>query len=284
MKTLSEITAKYDDIIKSKWRLMCEVSCLPDSYTAADGFIKQYSTMFDMVREELGSKRENLFLFWRRVNAQGPLDVSAIQLCFPMPDGTIQVAAQWEMEISSLEETKNAVKGIKLVVPEDGNKPIDELLHNILQLVDTDVAGRVRMWKALPENERSKESSIVCPRCGERGGIYVGEYSESGHTVHATTCGRCDFIGPYRNNSYDAMDSFLNRYDSIRKQEEKRKRFHETVAIELAEIETHVAKLAALASDKSVAYTNWDVENILKKYEAAGQKLFSMKKQEKKKG
>ena len=46
----------------------------------------------------------------------------------------------------------------------------------------------------------------------------------------------------------------------------------------------HVAKLAALASDKSVAYTNWDVENILKKYEAAGQKLFSMKKQEKKKG
>lgn len=263
---------------------MCEVSCLPDSYIAADGFIKQYSTMFDMVREELGSKRENLFLFWRRVNAQGPLDVSAIQLCFPMPDGTIQVAAQWEMEISSLEETKNAVKGIKLVVPEDGNKPIDELLHNILQLVDTDVAGRVRMWKALPENERSKESSIVCPRCGERGGIYVGEYSESGHTVHATTCGRCDFIGPYRNNSCDAMDSFLNRYDSIRKQEEKRKRFHETVAIELAEIETHVAKLAALASDKSVAYTNWDVENILKKYEAAGQKLFSMKKQEKKKG
>ena len=283
MSTFEEITTRYDGIIKSKWRLMCEVDCLPDICTAADGFVKLCSMTLKRACEGLGSKRDNLFLFWKRVAGSKTPMLSVIQLCFPTPDGSIHLLAQWELELSALEETKGAVKGLTLIIPKDGSQPIDELLKSTLPLVDTDVTGRTKMWRALPEKDQRKEESIVCPRCGTRGSIYIGEYTQNGRVTHAATCSCCDFIGPHRISDYDALESFLSRINAISRHEEKTKAFHAIAESELAEIEMHVKKIAALAANRNVSYTDLDVDNIMKKYNAAGEKLLRMKRSNTKK-
>lgn len=279
MKTLNEITSKYDAIIKSKWRLMCEVNCLPDTVTAVDGFLKQYAPVFEKERKELGPKRDNLFLFWKRMPGQNTSKLTGIQLCSPAPDGTHRLLAHWELELSGLEETNEAVKGIKLLFPQDGNKSIGEILMSTLSLATTDEAGMANMWKALPDSERRKPENIVCPRCGTRGSIYIGEfYERNARTYHAATCSVCTFTGPHRTSDYDAMDAFLDSYDSIQKHEEKMKNFQKAVKAELDGIEEHVKALTALTKRKDVSYSNWDVDCILKEYEKKGQALLSMKK------
>lgn len=279
MKTLNEITSRYDAIIKSKWRLMCEVSCLPDTITAVDGFLKQYAPVFERERKGLGPKRDNLFLFWKRVSGQSTCERTGIQLCFPAPDGTSHLLAHWELELSALEEAKGAVRGIKLLFPQDGNIAINEMLMSALSFAESDDTGRANMWKVLPDSERRKSENIVCPRCGTRGSIYIGEFSEkNARTYHAATCSVCTFNGPHRASDDNAMDAFIDRYDAIHKQEEKMKSFQRAVKVELDGIEEHVKALIALAKDKKMSYSNWDVDGIIREYEKKGQELLSMKK------
>ena len=74
------------------------------------------------------------------------------------------------------------------------------------------------------------------------------------------------------------MDAFIDRYDAIHKQEEKMKSFQRAVKVELDGIEEHVKALIALAKDKKMSYSNWDVDGIIREYEKKGQELLSMKK------
>lgn len=281
--TFKKMTDEYDAIIKSKWKLMHEVDCLPDYRCALKGFVQRNQSKFESVRKSMGEAGQNLFLIWKEVPEKSGLDL----IC-PIPKGKFRVLARWIFLQSTSDAAKHAIKGIQLTLPVEGETTIEGCLEHTAASIaigtgEEQMEARIEMWKALPVEERKKEQNRICPCCGSRGSLYLGEYSNAHYsTDFAMVCGACSFEGPHLTSDYDAEEAFFERFDSIRNRELKKQFFQSAIQFEMAGIEKHVSALIRISKSKKAYYTNADVEKITKQYEEIGRAIQQMQKNPKK--
>ena len=248
--TFQDITQEYDNIIKSKWKLMEEVDCLPDAITARIGFTQR----MDRYIHNITSRSEAfdpLFLFWQ-----------GLELLVCDAHGTTPIA-KWELEMSTVQP--NAVKGIRLVTLMR-DMPIEEVLtHAAAERADQNMSS---MWSNLPKALREKEENWVCPQCHKRG-MRIGEYSYGNRylcsdTHYAVTCNHCEYIAKEAGSRYDAVESFLKRYQTELKRFEKKEKFQAKAKESLSVIEQSLNEMAALAQSRAVLYDEGDLKWLRK--------------------
>lgn len=237
--TFQDITQEYDNIIKSKWKLMEEVDCLPDAFTAKIGFTQRMDRYIQSITRH-SEVFAPLFLFWNE-----------LELLVCDAHGTSRVA-KWELEMSTVQP--NAVKGIQLIT-HMRDLPLEDVL--ILAASERENQDLSSMWLHLPKSYQEKEENWVCPRCHKRG-LHVGEYSywKNGisSTRYAVTCDSCDYTAKEMNSRYDAEEVFLKRFQSELKRFERKEKFQIKAKESLSTIEQSLNEIAALKQNRSVSY------------------------------
>lgn len=257
--TFQGITEEYDAIIKSKWKLMEEVDCLPDALTAKIGFTQR----MDRYIQRITNRAEvfnSLFLFWKE-----------LELFVCDAHGT-SLVAKWELEMSTVQP--NAVKGIRLIT-HMRDLPLEDVLA--LAASERENQDLSSMWLNLPESYQEKEENWVCPQCHKRN-LRVGEYShwESGFSItrFAVTCDSCEYTAKEMDSRYDAKEAFLKRYESELKRFKKKDKFRAKADESLSAIEKSLNDIAALKQNRSVLYDEEDLRNLRGRVDALVDKTF----------
>ena len=217
--TLKEFTENYNGIIKSKWRLLEEVDCLPSDREIKTDIAQKILNIFKHARKELAEEcrplADVIFLYTKGLSDQ------RVQLLAGSPSETPFVIGEWQLVYSKLQP--EAVKEVCLTGSYNSGTPFKEVLRSVAQtiMVNANADTVIEIWEKLPESVKREPENMVCPYCRRRGTSYVSSCDR----VYFVRCEECDHGGPEEKCDYDAVDSFMKRFHKEYLKARKKERF-----------------------------------------------------------
>lgn len=259
-RDFENFTANINRIIKVKWEALEEMEIsLPKIATVAKEVIENrlVSLLNDYLHSFRGLERYDKCFIYPEIE----LKDNRVNLMYMTPDGPeIAVVFNIEESVKFPGVAKNVSFECK-TFPQI--KSIEELFDFVCNKVEN--ADIFSLWTNLPISEREKERNFICPECGNRNSIYVGNFG----SYYAFTCSWCDFTGKGRPDKSDAIKEWAKEKNSdfqkARSYHLKHQSFKEISKQSLESIDKELCKLAELKRNKKVVVTDDDVSLIKSK-------------------
>lgn len=257
--TLREFTENYNNIIKSKWRLMEEVDCLPNSREIKADLAKKILNAFNTARQELAREAkplaDALFLYTKELP-------NRIQILAGSPSETAFKLGEWQLIFSELQP--EAVKEVRLTGSYAADATFKAALKSVAQtiMVNANADTIIEIWEKLPDSVKKEPENMVCPCCRRRGTCYVADYDDDGK--YTIRCEECDYEGPKKIARYEAVDAYAEHFMSSYLRARKSERF-DLLAKQQVDIITKALDTISKLRKNKACYCSPEANSAVKK-------------------